>query len=184
MRPNISFTAKTLSPDLPPPSPLLPTMPLLDQFFQAFFVVDLFLAMVIDATGIGLASWPPAFVKELLGHYCALVDPLFCEAPIWFRTMLAIEAVLYPPFIVAAILALRPGRLALTSDVFEIAAAVWATVNVYSVVVIAAEALAGDAMLRSPWPAAYVGCYAPFIIVPAAFCVHLYRARRGWLKVK
>lgn len=159
----------------------IPLMAAIDQFFMSFFVFDFFLATVIDSAGLGLESWPPIAVKNALGVYCDLIDPLFCAGQVWLQAMLAIEAVLYPPFIIAAIRALRSG-LAQTSDAFEIAAVVWATMNVYSVMIIAAQALFGEAVHRTRRAYLFIASYISFVVIPILFCMHLYTARRKSIK--
>lgn len=155
-----------------------PLMSGADKFFFGFFVVDLFLACVLDATGLQLSRWPPQPVKAALSVYCDMVDPLFCAAPLWLRTLLAVEAVLYPPYIIATLVALREG-VGGSSDGYEVATVAWATMNAYSVLPIMAEALAGELDVRTPAPMLYIAAYAPFIFLPLAYARHVYAARRS-----
>lgn len=152
-------------------------MSVTDKFFFAFFLSNFFLATVLDSTGLKLSHWPPAPVKAAISAYCDMLDPLFCAGQRWLQTMLALEAIMYPPYIIATLFALLRG-IGGTTDAYEIATVVWATMNAYSVVTIATEALVGDPRFRSPAPALFVAMYAPFVFLPLAFLWHVYSMRR------
>jgi hypothetical protein len=150
-----------------------------DVFFTGFFLTALALAVVIDTVGLNLTFWPPQPVQDALAVYCDALDPLFCSGRQWLATMLAVEALLYPWYILAALATLLGGGLDHASDGFEAATLVWATVNAYSVVIIVSEALAGDVAVRARSAPLYVAAYGPFFVTPIAFAVRVWTARRG-----
>jgi EXPERA (EXPanded EBP superfamily) len=155
-----------------------------DKFFIGFLAVDLYLALVIDTAGLQLKGWPPQPVKDVLLAYCGIIDPLFCAGNRWYKTMLTVEAITYPPYIVAALITLWNGVVN-SSDAFEIATCAWTTMNVYSVLVIGAEGLSGNPSWRSSKPTLFALFHAPFAIIPMLFLRHVWLTRRrGQVTVK
>lgn len=148
-----------------------------DNIFTGFFVTSFACAVFIDSYGFGLEFWPPPQIGGALEWYCATLDPLFCSRQRWLQAMLAIEAVLYPGYCIAAIIAIRRG-LERASELFAAATVAYVTMNVYSVLLILAEAFLGKPQYRPPIPGLYVAFYLPFILMPVLFVLRLWSKRK------
>jgi hypothetical protein len=93
--------------------------------------------------------------------------------------MLTVEVILYPIFCLMACRALRSG-LQFASDRFAVVSVVFATVNAYSVLLLAAETLFGsDEAMRTKVVWTWVVVYAPFLFVPALFSRRVFLVRKA-----
>ncbi len=86
----------------------------------------------IDAfdAAFGLPIWPPKFIIQL-NHFVGQFDGAVMERPTWFRATIWIDAILFGPFYITAIIAFIRGK-----NWIRIPSIMWATMMLTNVTII------------------------------------------------
>lgn len=146
----------------------------------AFFVINVFYTIPwVDLEQVLIAHpseryeaiWPPQGVIDTVHDYGKRYDPLVMARPLWYRTTLAWQALLFWPFYAVAIYAFVKGK-----DWIRTPALVWAGSQMTIVMLPTVHQITGP--LATEHLAVVMAFYSPWIVVPLVVIVRLWRNER------
>ncbi|KAK4537219.1 hypothetical protein CDCA_CDCA11G3244 [Cyanidium caldarium] len=153
--------------------------------YFVFFSTFPFVTVLVDLSTLGIPNWPPAqlpLLPRVLDWWTRTYDPLMARAPVWFRAMTTVEALLMPAYSVLALSALWRNSYPRTLLVPTV---VFATVCVYSVALLAAENVFGlGRTLRDVTLLPWLLGYLPYVVVPVLWTARVTRAIHNGGKVR
>ncbi|GJD11374.1 hypothetical protein Gasu2_55130 [Galdieria sulphuraria] len=150
-------------------------MLIVDTLFFIFFLSFIPISWFIDATALGLSSWPPTVTKELVAWWVRLCDPLLGNPPLWFRAMTWFEVTIYPFFCTACCVAIYRGLG--KSRWIRIPAVVFASIIGYSFLFVISEYVFGRYKNPAPW--IFTSAYLPYFVIPILFAYRTYHPAKS-----
>ena len=148
-----------------------------DLVFLAFWTLNFgFITYMIDIEQIVIADparftypvWPPRFAVDAIHGWARSFDPVVWARAPWYRATIWIDALVFGPFYLFAIVAFWKGR-----NWIRIPCFVWAGMMIAIVSIILFEELWGPT--PTPAPAIVLGANAPWLLFPLAVIARMRR---------
>lgn len=148
---------------------LLPLAFFAANVFYTIPFIDLEQVLIADPKERAMAVFPPDWAIDLVHAYGERYDPLVMARPLWYRTTLAWQVVLFWPFYVAALWAFARGR-----DWVRKPGLVWAGSQLTIVMLPTVHQLVGP--LATDHPVVVLFLYLPWMVVPVVVIARLWRS--------
>jgi hypothetical protein len=149
-----------------------------DLIFLAFWVLNLtFITYIVDLEQIVIEDpasfaypiWPPAPLVDMVHWWGTTFDPVQYARPAWWRATIWIDALLFGPFYVAAIVAFWKGR-----DWIKNPSLVWCGLMFANVSIILFEELVGPH--ATPARGMVLLANAPWLLMPIVTAYRVWSA--------
>jgi hypothetical protein len=140
------------------------------NFFFITYMIDIEQIVISDPAHFTYPVWPPAFAVDMSHWWALRFDPLVFARPAWYRATIWLDACVFGPFYLAAMIAFWKGR-----DWIRTPALVWAGMMIAVVSIILFEEMVGP--FATPHPARVLAANGPWLLFPLAVVLRLRRER-------
>ncbi|HUC44196.1 MAG TPA: emopamil-binding family protein [Candidatus Sulfotelmatobacter sp.] len=140
------------------------------NFFFITYMIDIEQIVIPDPSRFSYPFWPPRFAVDAIHWWSSVHDPLVWARPPWYRATIWVDALLFGPFYLAAMVALVREKAWIRTP-----ALVWAGMMIAIVFTICFEEIAGPH--ATPHPVTVLGANAPWLALPLVV-IWRFRAER------
>ncbi|KAJ4460723.1 hypothetical protein PAPYR_2956 [Paratrimastix pyriformis] len=121
--------------------------------------------------------WPPRPLLKALYAYADMTDPLLLARPAWYKSFMCLEVGFFGPFYALATYAILKKK-----DWIRIPCIVYSCVMLTKMWALLAEELFG--VTKSPMPLATLGEHIPWVFIPLALLVYMWRHEHPFAEEK
>ena len=133
------------------------------------YVVDFEQLVIPNPAHFTYPLWPPPAAVDIVHHYGQTFDPLLIARPLWWKTTIWIDALLFGPFYLAAIYAFIAGR-----NWIRIPSIIYSSMLITNVLIILSEEIFGSH--ASPQLPVVLLLNLPWLVFPLFIIYRMWRS--------